>query len=74
MSTKKKGIRLENHVFELCAGNLERKLHNPQSRLRVAERLVELAKEQVEDDDNSVIVMTASELGGDDDEQGDLPL
>lgn len=49
MSTKKRGIRLENHVFELCAGNLERKLHNPQSRLRVAERLVELAKEQCEE-------------------------
>ena len=71
MSTKKKGIRLENHVFELCAGNLERKLHNPQSRLRVAERLVELSKEQMEEE-SDVIVMTASELGGD--EQGDLPL
>ena len=72
MSTKKKGIRLENHVFELCAGNLERKLQAPQSRLRVAERLVELAKEQVEDEEEGVVVITAAELGGD--EQGDLPL
>lgn len=49
--SKKRGIRLENHVFELCAGNLERKLMKPESRLRVAERLVELAKEQVNEED-----------------------
>lgn len=71
MNAKKKGIRLENHVFELCAGNLERKLHNPQSRLRVAERLVELAKEQI-DEETDMIQVTDSEFGGN--EQEDLPL
>lgn len=72
MSKKKRGIRLENHVFELCAGNLERKLHNPRSRLRVADRLVELAKEQVDEEDVLQPDGGGVATGETEEEQGDL--